>query len=90
MKLGSDCSFQDFAQKGKVGDRTAVVEVIRVQTGLFSTDKLKQSTSKNIDNTIINFISFIRPIRSPPDFLLCIFKYKILFALHLALVQNYN
>lgn len=39
MKLGSDCSFQDFAHEGKVGDRTVVVEVIRVQTVLFKNNE---------------------------------------------------
>jgi len=35
MKLGSNCSFQNFTHKGKVGDRTVVIEVSRVHTGLF-------------------------------------------------------
>lgn len=35
MKLGGDCSFQDFAEKRKVGDWPVVGEVIRVQTRLF-------------------------------------------------------
>lgn len=35
LELGGHCSFQDFAQEGKVGYGTIVIWVIRVQTRLF-------------------------------------------------------
>lgn len=34
MKLGGDCSFQGFAKERKVGDRSVVVQLLRVQTRL--------------------------------------------------------
>ncbi len=35
VDLVGNCSFQDFAEEGKVGDRLVVVKVSWVQTGFF-------------------------------------------------------
>lgn len=35
LELGRHCPFQDFAEERKVGDRTVVVGVVRVQTRFF-------------------------------------------------------